>query len=294
MSSRSREQFPCTVPKLILLTLRLFIGPRKWQSLSTTPHAMSSVEAVQGIYGNYHRSSSAAELTLNSKTTTMLFKMLGIENAWVMHSNKDMAKPRQLFVTQSRVLAGKVEEYFSKLMESLATATRSPKELAALAKKMQTHREDEGLVDLDDEVNWRNDLPDRFSHLQEKHFPLFITFDRVNIFSLQRILNLTTMVSQICSFANFSKPTSSAQNHVALLPRMEESGHWGHLYPTMFSSRHIGHISHKPLPKAWVSQGKTLTLNSCPDSNSASSDPSLVFSEILGKYLLVWVCVSEY
>ena len=86
----------------------------------------------------------------------MLFKMLGIERAWelqlsasedqVVIDNQDgsggtalmmagLTKPRQLFVTQSRVLAGKVEEYFAKLMESLATASCSPQELADIAKK---------------------------------------------------------------------------------------------------------------------------------------------------------------
>jgi hypothetical protein len=114
----------------------------------------------------------------------MLFKMLGIERAWALHGNNELPKPRQLFVTQSRVLAGKVEEYFSKLMESLATASYSPRELANLAKNKQVMREEEGLVDLDDEINWRNDLPERFSLLERKHFPLFITFDGVCYFDL--------------------------------------------------------------------------------------------------------------
>jgi hypothetical protein len=48
----------------------------------------------------------------------MLFKILGIQRAWEM-SAVDMPKPRQIFVTISRVLATKVEEYFTKLLESL-------------------------------------------------------------------------------------------------------------------------------------------------------------------------------
>ena len=63
----------------------------------------------------------------------MLFKMLGIERAWVMHSGEDIPKPRQLFVTQSRVLAGKVEEYFLKLLDSLATASLTPRETIFLS-----------------------------------------------------------------------------------------------------------------------------------------------------------------
>lgn len=108
----------------------------------------------------------------------MLFKMLGIEKAWKSEASH-MAKPRQLFVTQSRMLADKVEEYFSKLMESLATASKSLQELAEIAKQKQVQKEEEGLVDPDDEDNWRDDLPDRFSFLEEKHFPLFITFEKV-------------------------------------------------------------------------------------------------------------------
>ncbi|KAG1793559.1 hypothetical protein EV424DRAFT_1354192 [Suillus variegatus] len=52
------------------------------------------------------------------KTTTMLFKILGIQRAWEM-SAVDMPKPRQIFVTKSRLLAMRAEEYFTKLLESL-------------------------------------------------------------------------------------------------------------------------------------------------------------------------------
>ena len=110
----------------------------------------------------------------------MLFKMLGIERAWDLR-RCTMQKPRQIFVTQSRVLAGKVEEYFTKLMESLATAARTPKELIELA-KMKDTQDDDGLIDLD-EADWRSDLPGRFSLLKDEHFPLFVTFDRVNTFA---------------------------------------------------------------------------------------------------------------
>jgi hypothetical protein len=123
-------------------------------------------------------------MTIHRKTTTMLFKMLGIERAWAMNSENDLPKPRQLFITQSRVLAGKVEGYFSKLMESLATGSYSPRELANIAKKKQALRGEKELVHVDDKVNWRDDLPERFSLLEERHFPLFITFDRVSCFCL--------------------------------------------------------------------------------------------------------------
>ncbi|KAH7911824.1 hypothetical protein BJ138DRAFT_1005801 [Hygrophoropsis aurantiaca] len=109
------------------------------------------------------------------KTTTMLFKMLGIQRAWEIHAN-DMPKPRQIFVTKSKVLATKVEEYFAKLLESLALAGHTVKELATVA----TKDSEMALVDVDDVPEWHSDIPLKFSLLEDKHFPLFLTFERLS------------------------------------------------------------------------------------------------------------------
>ncbi|KAG1889225.1 hypothetical protein F4604DRAFT_1612723 [Suillus subluteus] len=108
------------------------------------------------------------------KTTTMLFKILGIQRAWEM-SAVDMPKPRQIFVTKSRVLATKVEEYFTKLLESLALAGYTLQELA----KMKAQSVQEGLVDLDDLPESLMNIPMKYSELEDRHFPLFVTFDRL-------------------------------------------------------------------------------------------------------------------
>jgi len=108
----------------------------------------------------------------------MLFKMLGIERAYLLRK-ETMSKPRQIFVTQSRVLAGKVDEYFQKLLESLNASDKSREELVQLAAKRRVDNESGGLVDLDDDDNWRSDLPAKFSKLRDEHFPLFLTFDKV-------------------------------------------------------------------------------------------------------------------
>ena len=102
----------------------------------------------------------------------MLFKMLGIQRAWEIQTS-GMPKPRQIFVTKSRVLAKKVEEYFTKLLESLALAGYSLEDL----KRMQVRNAESGLVDADDED--QADIPQRYSELEENHFPLFVTFDKV-------------------------------------------------------------------------------------------------------------------
>ncbi|KAI9453660.1 hypothetical protein BJY52DRAFT_1288007 [Lactarius psammicola] len=113
------------------------------------------------------------------KTTTMLFKMLGIENSWQQNRDLRPNRPRQLFVTQSRMLADKVEEYFIKLLQSLVLASKTEGGISDLLER-QKNREEAGLVDQDEAVNWREDLPQRFSDLQDTHFPMFITFDKLS------------------------------------------------------------------------------------------------------------------
>ncbi|KAI0321916.1 hypothetical protein OF83DRAFT_135754 [Amylostereum chailletii] len=114
------------------------------------------------------------------KTTTMLFKMLGLENSWQQSvDTSSIARPRQLFVTQSRVLADKVEEYFIKLLETLHTAASTEGDITELLARKK-NREEAGLVDRDEAGDWREDLPRRFSELEDAHFPMFITLDKLS------------------------------------------------------------------------------------------------------------------
>ncbi|EDR08129.1 uncharacterized protein LACBIDRAFT_294434 [Laccaria bicolor S238N-H82] len=113
------------------------------------------------------------------KTTTMLFKMLWVERAY-QSSTEGAIKPRQVFVTKSRLLATKVGDYFEKLSNSLATGSCSPQELKLLAKSRQIQiRPQRHLVAWNDIPDWRSDLPSKYSDLEDRHFPLFITFDQL-------------------------------------------------------------------------------------------------------------------
>ena len=105
----------------------------------------------------------------------MLYKMLGIERAWEQFPNM-WDRPRQIFVTQSRVLATKVEEYFSQYMLSLRAASYSTEELREMGVNFEKEMK---LIDMDDIEEWRPDLPMRFSDLAPEHFPLFITYSQV-------------------------------------------------------------------------------------------------------------------
>jgi hypothetical protein len=121
------------------------------------------------------------------KTTTMLFKMLAVQRTWQQYP--DMGpKPRQVFITQSRVLATKVEEYFAKLTLSLEAGGYSPEELRMMEKDAE---QEDDMVNPEDNKRWRSDLPERFSELLDEHFPLFITYDRVWTSLLPKRPNLT-------------------------------------------------------------------------------------------------------
>jgi hypothetical protein len=127
----------------------------------------------------------------------MLFKMLGIENSWQQNRELRPERPRQLFVTQSRMLADKVEEYFIKLLQSLVLASRTEIGISDLLER-QKNREEAGLVDQDEAQNWREDLPGRFSELQDIHFPMFITFDKVRNACFSSSVVLMVISSVIC------------------------------------------------------------------------------------------------
>jgi len=124
----------------------------------------------------------------------MLFKMLAIQRTWQQYP--DMGpKPRQIFITQSRVLAAKVEEYFAKLMSSLEAAEYSPEELRAIEKDVEQEIE---FVEQEDNKQWRPDLPESFGELLDEHFPLFITYDRVWM-PLSSKCSISSLCEQLCT-----------------------------------------------------------------------------------------------
>ena len=112
------------------------------------------------------------------KTTTMLFKILGLERSHRLNTHIIPERPRQLFVTQSHVLVEKVEEAYNKLAKTLDVETYSKDEVKALAlKKNQTAKDH--LIRSDDTKDQGKSLPQRFSDLKDEHFPLFVNYDRV-------------------------------------------------------------------------------------------------------------------
>ncbi|KAL0950587.1 hypothetical protein HGRIS_007379 [Hohenbuehelia grisea] len=179
------------------------------------------------------------------KTTTMLFKIVCIESTF-QRLHTAGRRPRQLFVTQSCVLSGKVAEYYGKLSAFLDSASRTLPELQALVDgseyAVQTRRT---LIDTEEEVEWYKDLPDRFSLLEDEHFPLFLTFDK-----------LCTMLE-----ADLHHPQSCPSNGDNVLQDL--SPRW--------TGRFISYI--RFLQDYWAHFPQNLT---------KGLDPALVFGEFMG------------
>ncbi|KAH9910160.1 uncharacterized protein B0H18DRAFT_516086 [Fomitopsis serialis] len=191
------------------------------------------------------------------KTTTMLYKMLGIEHSW-RSCDGALGRPRQLFVTQSRVLAEKVQEHFMSLHSSLLTANKSADELRAMASIRQT-QQDQGLVDLDEEMDFRGDLPRRYSELTEEHFPMFVTFD------------------QLCRLLEADFPHSSSLQPGSLLQDADRTT--ADTVAEILSNDYM-----QQQRKSFVSYGEFLKSYWAhfPQPLTKGLDPALVFAEIMG------------
>ena len=116
----------------------------------------------------------------------MLLKIFGIECSWEKmqeDSAEPLTRPRQMFVTQSRVLAERVEEYYRKLAESITASRRTAQESSKLA-AVKKDRLTQGLVNRDEEEIFHGTLPQRYGDLAAEDFPLFVTYDQVGCHSL--------------------------------------------------------------------------------------------------------------
>ncbi|KAG8737474.1 hypothetical protein FRC10_008158 [Ceratobasidium sp. 414] len=110
------------------------------------------------------------------KTTALIYKLRANAQAAAMLDNGPPI--RQLFVTRSRVLTQHIARNYRGLLDSSEIAHKTREELAEIRKNNEHNRSRE-LVEFDNEVDLRDDLPDRFSLLETSHFPLFVSFDKL-------------------------------------------------------------------------------------------------------------------
>ncbi|KAF7340238.1 UvrD-like helicase ATP-binding domain-containing protein [Mycena venus] len=104
------------------------------------------------------------------KSTTILYKMLMVEASSEL-SPPTERKIRQLFVSQSPILAEKVGEHFAKLLGGYRPI--------AVSENVKAGRKADRLLVADEENDWRSDLPKRYSDLEDSDFPLFLSFNQL-------------------------------------------------------------------------------------------------------------------
>ena len=107
----------------------------------------------------------------------IVFKIFGIERAW-QNRGSFGPRPRQLFITKSQLLADKVEHDYVNLLFSLSASPDTPQYIRDRIQLWKS-RGKNNVLDPDDAEGMRDDLPEKFSELQDSHFPLFITVDTV-------------------------------------------------------------------------------------------------------------------
>ncbi|KAG9098169.1 hypothetical protein FS749_004519 [Ceratobasidium sp. UAMH 11750] len=110
------------------------------------------------------------------KTTALIYKMRAVDqSARLVEGTRPI---RQLFVTRSRVLAQHVESTFRGLIRSAELASKTMAELQAMAEEAR-QKPNQALAEFDNEIDLREDLPASFSALNDSHFPLFVSFDKL-------------------------------------------------------------------------------------------------------------------
>jgi len=112
------------------------------------------------------------------KTTVIVFKIFGIERAW-QNQGCVGPRPRQMFITRSRLLAEKVERDYVSLLYSLSAGPDAPLYVRERVQRWNTRRK-KVIFNPDDTEGERDDLPQKFSELRDSDFPLFLTMETVS------------------------------------------------------------------------------------------------------------------
>ncbi|CAE6504601.1 unnamed protein product, partial [Rhizoctonia solani] len=110
------------------------------------------------------------------KTTALIYKMRANDQ---LAARPDEARPkRQIFVTRSKVLTQHIARNYQDLVDSSDVANKSTQELESMRQANQKYQDRE-LVEYDNSVDFRVDLPRCFGDLNDSHFPLFVSFDKL-------------------------------------------------------------------------------------------------------------------
>ncbi|KAL8293616.1 hypothetical protein RQP46_000317 [Phenoliferia psychrophenolica] len=117
------------------------------------------------------------------KTTSILLRILSYQKS--QEQSPEILAPsflRQIFITQSNLLASKVHKYYQQIWRTFATAGLTQEQATRLAQeRAKAAAQDADLEDFEDDSAGLRGLPSRFSELTAEHFPLFISWDTLLI-----------------------------------------------------------------------------------------------------------------
>jgi hypothetical protein len=131
----------------------------------------------------------------------IVFKIFGIERAW-QNQGSVGPRPRQLFITKSRLLAEKVERDYVSLLYSLSTGPDAPLYVRERIQRWNSRRK-KMIFNPDDTEAKRDDLPEKFSELRDSDFPLFLTMDTVSTAHLMDVTCTNGVCVCVCSSLAF-------------------------------------------------------------------------------------------
>lgn len=133
----------------------------------------------------------------------MVFKLLGIEmNGRQSQQKRVTPKLRQIFLTQSHVLASRVSDYYEQLIQAIDSTSSI---------SSRSNHASGNLLELDENNDQRTDLPAKFSGLEDKHFPLFVTFDQIRRM-LEADLNISFARQEVLRRRKRDASNTTSQN----------------------------------------------------------------------------------
>jgi hypothetical protein len=135
----------------------------------------------------------------------IVFKIFGIERAW-QNQGCVGPRPRQLFITKSRLLSEKVERDYVSLLYSLSTGPDAPLYVRERIQRWNSRRK-KMIFNPDDTEAKRDDLPKKFSELRDSDFPLFLTMDTVSTAHPMDAICTNGVYVFVCSSLAFWRPT---------------------------------------------------------------------------------------
>ncbi len=105
----------------------------------------------------------------------MMYKTVAIMRSWELW-DPERAMPRVMFVTRSSMLADHVHSTTIQLLEAFKLGSLTDEELSSLSEQRAQSTETLG-------GERRRGIPNNWSALEDKHFPLFVTVEEVCVLS---------------------------------------------------------------------------------------------------------------